>query len=115
MALRSRARQCMLSSYKALGDHMTANPYTIRLDETLKKALEYEAALEQRPPAQLAVRAIRAMVQARQAKRDAITAALQEAEKGQFISSEAMFAWIDSWDSDNEWPEPSVDIKVPSA
>jgi predicted transcriptional regulator len=94
---------------------MTTSPYTIRLDHALKKALEYEAALEERPPAQLAVRAIRAMVQARQAKRDAITAALLGAEKGQFISSEAMFAWVDSWDSNNEGPEPSVDIKAPSA
>lgn len=94
---------------------MATSPYTIRIDETLKKALEYEAALDERPPAQLAVRAIRAMVEARRAKRDAITAALRDAENGQFISSEAMFAWIDSWDSNNEGPEPSVDIKAPSA
>ena len=94
---------------------MATSPYTIRIDETLKKALEYEAALDERPHAQLAVRAIRAMVEARQAKRDAITAALRDAENGQFISSEAMFAWIDSWDSNNEGPEPSVDIKAPSA
>ena len=94
---------------------MATSPYTIRIDETLKKALEYEAALDERPPAQLAVRAIRALVEARQAKRDAITAALKEAGSGHFISSEAMFAWINSWDSNNEEPEPSVDIKAPSA
>ncbi|MDC1399277.1 hypothetical protein N8306_01985 [Yoonia sp.] len=92
---------------------MATSPYTIRIDETLKKALEYEAALDEGPPAQLAVRAIRAMVEARQAKRDAITLALQEAEKGRFISGEAMFAWIDSWDSENERPEPSADIQPP--
>ena len=90
---------------------MSTSPYTIRLDETLKKALEYEAALDERPPAQLAVRAIREMVKSRQAKRSAITTALREAEQGRFISSDAMFAWIDSWDSDNERPEPSVDIE----
>ena len=94
---------------------MSTRPYTIRLDETLKKALEYEAALDERPPAQLAVRAIRAMVEARQAKRDAITSALQEAEKGRFISGEAMFAWIDSWDSDKECPEPIADTERPAA
>ena len=42
---------------------MSTSPYTIRLDDTLKKALEYEAALDERPPAQLAVRAIRAMLE----------------------------------------------------
>ena len=94
---------------------MSTSPYTIRLDETLKKALEYEAALDERPPAQLAVRAIRAMVEARQAKRDAITSALQEAEKGRFISGEAMFAWIDSWDSDKVGPEPIADTERPAA
>jgi len=94
---------------------MSTSPYTIRLDETLKKALEYEAALDERPPAQLAVRAIRAMLEARQAKRDAITVALQEAEKGRFISNEAMLAWIDSWDSDNEGPEPLADTGRPAA
>ena len=94
---------------------MSTSPYTIRLDETLKKALEYEAALDERPPAQLAVRAIRAMLEARQAKRDAITVALQEAEKRRFISSEAMFAWLDSWDSDNEGPEPLADTERPAA
>jgi predicted transcriptional regulator len=94
---------------------MSTSPYTIRLDDTLKKALEYEAALDERPPAQLAVRAIRAMLEARQAKRDAITVALQEAEKGRFISNEAMLAWIDSWDSDNEGPEPLADTERPAA
>jgi len=94
---------------------MSTSPYTIRLDDTLKKALEYEAALDERPPAQLAVRAIRAMLEARQAKRDAITVALQEAEKGRFISNEAMLAWIDSWDSDNEGPEPLADTGRPAA
>jgi len=94
---------------------MSTSPYTIRLDDTLKKALEYEAALDERPPAQLAVRAIRAMLEARQAKRDAITVALQEAEKRRFISSEAMFAWLDSWDSDNEGPEPLADTERPAA
>ena len=92
---------------------MTTSPYTIRLDDTLKKALEHEAALEERPPAQLAVRAIREMVKARQAKRAAISVALKEAEQGRFISSEAMFDWIDSWDTNHEGPEPSVDTKAP--
>ena len=94
---------------------MSTSPYTIRLDETLKKALEYEAALDERPPAQLAVRAIRALVEARQAKRDAITAALKEAESGRFISSEAMFGCIYSWDSDKEGPAPCADTERPPA
>jgi predicted transcriptional regulator len=89
---------------------MSATPYTIRLDDELKQALEYEAQLDERPPAQLAVRAIRDMVKARQAKRAAIEAALQEAEQGRFISSAAMVAWVDSWESGDERPAPEPDV-----
>ncbi|MET4102377.1 putative transcriptional regulator [Roseovarius sp. MBR-78] len=89
---------------------MSSVPYTIRLDDALKSALEHEAALDQRPPAQLAVRAIRAMVEGRQAKRAAIEAALAETDEGWFISQEAMADWMDSWDTDTETPPPAPDI-----
>lgn len=89
---------------------MKTTPYTIRLDNALKQALEREAALEDRPPAQLAVRAIRTMLEAKQAKRAAIEAALEEADKGRFISEDAMTAWIDSWDTDDEEAMPKSDI-----
>jgi predicted transcriptional regulator len=89
---------------------MASAPYSIRLDEELRTALEREAQIEDRPPAQLAVRAIRAMLEAKAAKRAAIDAALAEADQGRFISAEAMEAWIDSWDSGAELPSPKADI-----
>ena len=89
---------------------MATSPYTLRLDDELRKALENEAELEGRPAAQLAVRAIRAMLEAKEAKRHAIDAALEEAEKGVFISEDTISAWIDSWDSENELPVPGADI-----
>ncbi len=89
---------------------MSTAPYTIRLDHALKQELEREAALDDRPPAQLAVRAIRAMIEARQAKRAAIEAALAEADQGHFISEEVMMAWVDSWDTDHEGPVPKPGV-----
>ena len=89
---------------------MPTTPCTIRLDDELKKALEQEAALEDRPAAQLAARAIRTMLEAKEAKRQTIDAALLEAGKGAFISDEAMNAWIDSWDSAAELPMPQADL-----
>ena len=89
---------------------MATTPYTIRLEDSLKQALEREAAFEDRPPAQLAVRAIRTMLDAKQAKRAAIEAALGEADAGRFVSEEAMTVWIDSWDKDDEGPAPQADI-----
>jgi len=89
---------------------MGTAPYTIRLDDALKRELESEAALEDRPPAQLAVRAIRAMIEARQAKRAAIEAAIAEAEAGRFVSEDAMISWVDTWDTEEEGPTPKPDI-----
>lgn len=94
---------------------MGTTPYSIRLDDTLRQSLEREAEIEDRPPAQLAVRAIRSMLEAKAAKRAAIDNALAHAEQGKFVSAEAMNAWIDSWDTENELPAPKADITPDSA
>lgn len=44
------------------------------------------------------------------AKREQIKAALLEADKGVFISGEAVDKWIESWDTENELPPPEPDI-----
>lgn len=88
---------------------MATSPYTLRLDENLRAALEKEAELEDRTASQLATRAIRDMIAAKQAKRAAIDAALAEAEAGRFISQDAMNDWIESWDSEAELPMPRAE------
>lgn len=40
----------------------------------------------------------------------AIREAIIEADKGVFISSEAMHKWMNSWGTDNEAPRPKPDI-----
>lgn len=88
---------------------MAQAPFTIDLDDDLRKTLEREAELEGRPPAELVVRAIRSWVQAKAAKRAAVETALEVADQGRFVSSEAMNTWIDSWDSKEELPPPKVE------
>ena len=90
---------------------MTSTPYSLRLDDDVRKALEAEAKREDRPATQLAARAIKTMLTQKARKRAAIEAAMVEADKGVFISSEAMNAWVDSWDTENELPMPEADIK----
>lgn len=90
---------------------MTTKPYSVRLDEDVRQALEAEAAREQRPPAQLAARAIKSMLDAKASKRAALEAAIVEADQGVFISSEAMGAWVESWGSDTELSLPEPDGK----
>ncbi|MCV2887721.1 CopG family ribbon-helix-helix protein [Ruegeria aquimaris] len=85
---------------------MGTTSYSVRLDDDLRKALEREAEIEGRPPTQLVVRAVRSMLEAKAAKRAAVDSALKEADQGKFTSAEAMNAWIDSWDTDDELPAP---------
>ena len=40
----------------------------------------------------------------------AIDVALEEAEKGYFVSQKAMHKWFDSWGTENELPSPEPDI-----
>jgi predicted transcriptional regulator len=41
---------------------------------------------------------------------EAIRAAIAEADKGIFVSSEAVHRWMDSWDNDDELPIPEPDV-----
>jgi hypothetical protein len=47
-------------------------------------------------------------------KRDAIRKSLAEADKGVFISGEAMHRWIESWGTANELPPPEPDVFLPA-
>lgn len=38
---------------------------------------------------------------------------IAEADKGVFISSEAMLRWIESWGTENELPPPEPDVFLP--
>lgn len=89
---------------------MATVPFTMRLEVGLKKTLEDEAKRMDRSASYLASSAIRLMLDARAAKREAVASALAEAEKGEFISSEAMHEWMASWDTDDELPPPEPDV-----
>ncbi|MEM5473487.1 hypothetical protein WNZ14_17280 [Hoeflea sp. AS60] len=85
-------------------------PFTLRLEEELKTSLEAEAKLEDRSAAYLATRAIKMMLDAKVAKRRLIEDAIVEADKGAFVSQEAMNAWFQSLGTSNELPEPEPDV-----
>ena len=89
---------------------MGTTPFTMRLDDELKRSLEAEAKREDRSASYLATRAIKNMLSAKDAKRRVIEAAMAEAEKGIFISEEKMTAWFLSLGTDHELPEPEPDI-----
>ena len=91
---------------------MATTTFTIRLERELKRKLEEEARREDRSASALANRAIRRMLEERAAKRRLIESALAEADKGEFISEEAMLAWFDALGTEDERPGPVPDVII---
>jgi predicted transcriptional regulator len=89
---------------------MPTVPFSLRIDAEIKARLEDEARREDRSAAYVAQQAIRAYIETRERTRAAVHAAELEADKGVFISSAAMDAWVHSWGSENERPAPEPDI-----
>lgn len=89
---------------------MTSPRFTMRLDPDLKDWLEAEAKRRDRSAAYLAKQAIRTMKEESDAKAQMIRDAVAEADKGVFVSEEAMTAWFESLETENELPEPQTDV-----
>ena len=98
------------NSLRMIGDRMTMVPFSLRLDPTVKARLDDEARSMERSSSWLATKAIESFLEARATKRAAIHDAITEAERGVFISSEAIGEWMDSWGTENELPKPEADI-----
>ena len=89
---------------------MTTTPFSVRIDEDLRAQLKQEAQQLQRSESFVAATAIKKYLESCSQKRKAIDAAVKKAEQGNFISSEKMNEWVDSWGSENEQPLPTADI-----
>lgn len=82
----------------------------LNLDEATQERLQAEARRQDQSEVDLASDVIRNYLDRQDYKRQAIEVAVAEADKGVFISGEAMHRWIESWDTDNELPPPEPDI-----
>ena len=89
---------------------MSSVPFPVHIEPELKRRLEEAAQNEDRSAAEVASDAIETYLDAKEFKRLAIEAALAEADKGVFVSSEAVHRWMESWDTDNELPMPEPDV-----
>lgn len=96
---------------------MSTIPLSIRIEPTLKQELDEVAKLDNRSASSLAAELIAKYLQARKNKELAIQKALEEADKGEFISHGSMRTWFASLGSDNElsFPEPDVFIDKASS
>lgn len=85
-------------------------PFSLRIDPKTKVLLEQEAKRLDRSSSYLANQAIKSFLQAKTAKRKAIEEAIKEADKGIFVSEEAVDVWVDSWGTKKELSMPEPDI-----
>ena len=87
--------------------------FSVRLDDALRARLEKEAKAEERSLSFLVQKALTEFLDTKEQKRAAIEAAYQGAhDETEFISGERMSAWVASWGTDQEGPEPIADVKA---
>jgi predicted transcriptional regulator len=89
---------------------MTAVPFSLRLDANLKEAVDEEAKREDRSASYVIQQATREYIERKERFRVMVAELEAEADKGEFISSEKMRAWVASWGTDNELPSPEPDV-----
>ena len=88
-----------------------ATPLSLRIDPTTKARLEDIAKAEDRSLSYVAQKAFASYLDTRDYRREQILSAYGEAQtEKEFISGEAMKAWIDSWDTAQELPAPEADV-----
>lgn len=91
---------------------MAGIPFSLRIDPRLKAALDREAEREKRSTGYILQRAAEEYLERRQAFDDMVDRLEAEADKGAFVSGEAVDAWVESWDTVEELPVPGVDVRL---
>ena len=79
---------------------MASTPFSIRINDSVRADLEKLCDLTGRSKAHIVIKAIEEYLERNSWKIEALNRAKQEADKGEFISHEAMGAWINSLDTD---------------
>ncbi len=91
---------------------MTAVPFSLRLDADLKDAVDREARREDRSASYVIQQATREYVERKELFRAMVAELEAEEDKGEFISSDKMRAWVASWGTAIELPSPEPDVFV---
>jgi predicted transcriptional regulator len=94
---------------------MSDSRFTMRLDPELRQWLEEEARRRDRSAGWLAKQAIAEMKRASEMRRQVIEDAVREADKGVFVSQEAVHTWMETWGTEHEVSVPKSDVFVRGA
>jgi predicted transcriptional regulator len=89
---------------------MASTPFSIRLDQKIKKRLESEAKREKRSAGFVVHEALEFYLNGKDYERKMVEEAIAEADKGIFISGEKVHRWMESLGTERELPFPEPDI-----
>lgn len=88
-------------------------PLSLHVKAEVKKKLDDEARSQNVSASDLVERAIESYLEIRESEREILRQRIAEADKGVFISGEAMHRWMESWDTENELSPPEPDTFLP--
>ncbi len=91
---------------------MSTSTISIRVPDELKKQLEALSRVTHRSKSYLASRALKEYVHRNAWKTEALQKAVIEADKGIFVSGEAVNDWLESWGTAQEKNAPKADISL---
>ncbi len=89
---------------------MAGDRITIRVEPELKQWFEQQAKRNDRSVGYMVTQSMEQTKRASEARDQMIRDAMAEADKGVFVSQEAVHRWMDSWDTDKELPMPEPDV-----
>jgi predicted transcriptional regulator len=92
---------------------MGEEPLSLHVNAEVGRRLEREARSQNISASDLVERAIESYFEVCESEREVLRQRVAEADKGVFISGEAMHRWIASWGTENELPPPEPDIFLP--
>ena len=89
---------------------MASDRITVRVEPELRQWFEQQAKRKDRSLGYMVVQSMEQTKRSTEARDQMIRDAMAEADKGVFVSQEAVHKWMDSWDSENELPLPEPDV-----
>lgn len=89
---------------------MPQNVISLRIPDKIKDRLDRLAGSTKRSRSFLASEALNEYLERHEWQIAAINDAVKEADKGVFVSQEAVSDWLTSWGTENELPAPKPDV-----
>ncbi len=91
---------------------MASTVLSVRVPDELREQLDYLSRSTKRSKSYLAAEALGDYLKKNAWRAKELHEAIEEADKGVFISHEAMLAWVDSLGTPEELPPPKPDVRI---